>query len=99
MAANSVVMSLLSLHAAGLRDRFGLKRLAVFGSTARGEDTEASDVDVLVEFEGPPTFDRFMDLKFELEEILGRPVDLVTAAALKPQVRATVEKESVCVGI
>ena len=57
---------------------FGVKRLAIFGSVARGEATSDSDVDVLVEFEGPATFDQYMRLKGFLEEALGRPVDLLT---------------------
>ena len=82
-------------HAAELRERFGVKSLSLFGSAVRAEMGEASDVDVLVEFEGPATFDRFMDLKFYLEELLGRSVDLVTPKALKPRMRPAVEQEAV----
>lgn len=58
--------------------------LALFGSAARGEMGPDSDVDVLVTFGGPATFDGYMDLKFLLEDMLGRPVDLLTKGALKP---------------
>jgi len=51
--------------------------MAVFGSVARGVASIDSDVDILVEFEGALTFDRFMDTKFYLEDLLGRHVDLV----------------------
>ena len=71
-----------------------VKRLAVFGSVARDEAGSDSDIDVLVEFEGPATFDRYMDLKFFLEDLVGRSVDLVTRKALKPSVMARVEKEA-----
>ncbi len=67
--------------------------LALFGSVARDEATPGSDLDVLVEFSGPATFDRYMDLKFYLEDLLGIPVDLVTRKALKPQLVAVIEKE------
>ena len=76
------------------RARFRVRDLAVFGSVARGDATESSDVDVLVDFEGPATFDAFMGLKLFLEDALGIPVDLVTRAALKPRLRARIETES-----
>jgi len=75
----------------------GVKSLAIFGSTARDEATSQSDVDILVDFVGPATFDRYMDLKFLLEEILGQPVDLVTRQALKPRLIPQIEKEAVYV--
>ena len=84
----------LSEHMRELRSRYGVRRLGLFGSWIRGEASVASDVDVLVEFERP-TFDRYMDLKFFLEELLGCPVDLVTRDALKPRVRPEVEREAV----
>ena len=77
--------------------RFGVRRLAVFGSAARDELTESSDVDVLVEFKGPATFAAYMDLKFYLEDLLGRPVDLVTDKGLRRELRPYVEKELVVV--
>jgi predicted nucleotidyltransferase len=76
------------------RARFGVRDLAVFGSVARGSATEASDLDVLVDFVGPATFDGFMGLKLFLEDHLGVRVDLVTRAALKPRLRARIEAEA-----
>jgi uncharacterized protein len=76
------------------RKRFGVRDLAVFGSVARGEASATSDLDVLVDFEGPATFDGFMGLKSFLEDALGMKVDLVTRAALKPRLRARVESEA-----
>jgi len=75
----------------------GVKSLALFGSLARGDAGPESDVDILVEFQGSSTFDRYMDLKFFLEELLNRPVDLVTRKALKPRLRPYVEKEAIYV--
>ena len=78
-------------------ERLGVKSLAVFGSVARGEARVDSDIDVLVEFRGPATFDGYMELKFFLEKLLGRKVDLVTRKALKPRLRPYVEREAIYV--
>lgn len=84
-----------------LRDRldtirgFGVHTLALFGSVARDEATETSDLDFLVEFEGAATFDRYMDLKIFLEDLFEKPIDLVTKRSLKPQIRQTVLEESI----
>jgi predicted nucleotidyltransferase len=78
-----------------LRAQFRVRRLALFGSTARDEARDDSDLDVLVDFETGPTFDSFMGLKLFLEDHLGRKVDLVTPAALKPRLRPVVEREAV----
>lgn len=78
-----------------IRNRFSVRQLSIFGSVVRGEATDESDVDVLVEFEEKATFDGFMDLKFYLEDTLRTGVDLVTDKALRPQVRRAIEKELV----
>ena len=71
-----------------IKSRFHVSRIGVFGSFARGEDREESDVDVLVEFKpGFKTFDNYMDLKYHLEDLFSRKVDLVTVNALKPQLK------------
>jgi predicted nucleotidyltransferase len=77
--------------------RFGVKSLALFGSVARDEAQPASDVDLLVEFNGRATFDQYMDLKLYLEELLGCRVDLVTRKALRPQLRPIIEREALYV--
>ncbi len=89
------VLNKLSACAPEIRGRFSVKALSVFGSLARGEATERSDVDVLVAFERKATFDLFMDLKFYLEELLGRSVDLVTDKALRPQMRRAIDREMI----
>ncbi|RLE38510.1 DNA polymerase subunit beta [Candidatus Acetothermia bacterium] len=76
---------------------FGVESLAVFGSVARGEASPESDIDILVTFYGPATFDQYMELKFFLEKLLDRPVDLVTRKALKPQLKAQIEREAIYV--
>ena len=91
------ILEILRGHRDELRKRFGVKSLAVFGSVARGEAGPESDVDILVEFEGRATFDRYIGLKFFLEDLLGRRVDLVTRKALKPRMRPYVEREAIYV--
>jgi len=88
------ILRSLSEHRAEL-ERFGVKSLAFFGSVARDEAQEDSDVDILVEFTAPPGFIRFMDLRFFLEDLLGCRVDLVTRKALKPRLRSRVEREAI----
>ena len=73
---------------------FKVKHLAVFGSVARDEARADSDVDVLVEFEGPATFDQYMGLKIFLEDLLRLPVDLVTNKAVRPQLAPYIEREA-----
>jgi predicted nucleotidyltransferase len=90
------VLRILVQHQQALKD-FGIKSLAIFGSVARDEARPDSDVDILVEFDGLVTFDRYMDVKFYLEDHLGTRVDLVSRRSLKPMIRATVEKEEIYV--
>ena len=92
IASLDFTLQVLRDHERELR-RFGVAHAAVFGSVARGEARADSDIDVLVVFEGKPTFDAFMDLQFYLEELLGARVDLVTENALRPQVRHAIEGE------
>lgn len=89
------LVSVLKTHLQEMRAQFGVLQLALFGSAARDEMRRDSDVDILVEFEGAPTFDRYMDLKVYLERLLGTSVDLVTEGALKPRMRPIVEKDLV----
>jgi predicted nucleotidyltransferase len=76
-------------------DELGVKRVALFGSFARGEPSGGSDIDLLVEFRRPVGLLRFVHVKNVLEEILGRRVDLVTPDALHPALRDGVLAEAV----
>jgi uncharacterized protein len=78
-----------------IKRNFGVRRISLFGSTARDEGREDSDLDLLVDFEVGPTFDSFMGLKLFLEDHIGRRVDMVTREALKPRLRPIVEREAV----
>ena len=89
------ILERLNAEAPGLRRKYGVKSLAVFGSMARGDDREGSDVDILVTFEHKATFDNFMGLKLDLEELIGRPVDLLTPRSLRPDMQAEIEKEAI----
>lgn len=72
-----------------------MAELALFGSFARGQATESSDVDILVTFDGPATSKSYFGVQFYLEDLLGRRVDLVTTKALRPRFRPYVEREAV----
>ena len=72
-------------------DEFHVSKIALFGSFARDEQTELSDVDILVEFEdGHETFDSYMDLKFFLEDLLSKKVDLVIFNTIKPSLKPSI---------
>ena len=87
-------VSVLRKHEDTIKRKFNVSRIGVFGSFARGESKESSDVDVLIEFKaGFKTFDNYMELKFYLEDIFSREVDLVTASALKPQLKDDILQE------
>ena len=87
------VLQILHEALPGLRERFGVQELALFGSVARDEAGPGSDIDVLVTFEGRTRFRAFMGLQFELEELLGTGVDLVTPKAMKPTLRPHIERD------
>ncbi len=81
------ILSLLQINRTRIK-KFGVKRIGLFGSYARGEQKAVSDIDILVEFEkGQKSFDNYMDLKFYLEKIFGRKVDLVINDSIKPSLR------------
>lgn len=88
-------LALLSQHKDQMRRRFGVRRLALFGSRARGESRADSDTDLLVEFDGPATSARYFGLQFYLEDLLGGSVDLVTDRALRAELRPHVERDAV----
>lgn len=91
------VLTVLARHKPVLTERFGVTKLALFGSFARDAAREDSDVDVLVSFDGPATVKRFFGVQFYLEDLLGRAVDLVTEDALRPRLRPYVERDAVAI--
>jgi len=88
-------IQLLAKHKPALCDRFGVTSLAIFGSTVRNTASATSDVDILVDFDGPATSDRYFGVQFYLEDLFGCPVDLVTEKALRSELRPFIEKEAV----
>ena len=81
------ILNILSKRKLLLIDPFGVLDLAIFGSYARGQQKETSDVDIFVEFKKEfKTFDNFMDLQFYLEALFGgRKVDLVTRESIREE--------------
>ena len=88
------VITRIRKHRAQLT-KLGVKSLSLFGSVARGEEGPNSDVDILVEFKGKATLDRYMDTKFYLEDLLGCKVDLVTPKAIKPRMKPYIMQDLV----
>ena len=88
-------LAILEAHKQKIVERFAVRHFSLFGSTARDEAGDQSDLDILVEFDGAATSDRYFGLQFYLEDLLGRPVDLVTTKALRPELRPFIEKEAI----
>ena len=77
--------------------QFDVASLKLFGSFARDDAHMTSDVDILVRFRQVPNYDRYMDLKFYLEALIGLEVDLVTEDALRSELRHAVERDALLV--
>ena len=89
-------LEILKKHEGAIKGKYHVRRIGVFGSFARGEEKEGSDIDVLIELEeGYETFDNYMDLKYFLEDLFGRKVDLTTVDALRPQIKDDILREVV----
>nr|WP_049764719.1 nucleotidyltransferase family protein [Thioalkalivibrio sulfidiphilus] len=95
VANRDEALKVLSRLKPELAEKFGVTRLALFGSTARNEARADSDVDVVVDFDGPATSERYFGVQFLLEDELGRPVDLVSNKALRPELRPYIEQEAI----
>jgi predicted nucleotidyltransferase len=89
------VLKILADHRHELRQQFGVKSLALFGSVARNEATATSDVDLLVAFARPAGLFSLYALQDYLGQLLGCPVDVGTLESLKPRIRARVLAESI----
>jgi predicted nucleotidyltransferase len=91
----TIALTILNKIKPELEQQFGVTHLALFGSTARDEASETSDVDILVSFDGDATSERYFGTQFYLEDNLGCPVDLVTEKAVRPELRLYIEKEAI----
>lgn len=94
MKTGKEIEEILKKYKAFLRGKFKVKKIGIFGSCLHGEESEESDVDILVEFSEPVGWE-FIDLKEFLEKTLDRKVDLVTVKALKPQLKEKILNEVV----
>lgn len=88
--------TLLAMQKPELMKKYHVKELGVFGSYVRGDETQASDLDVMVDFEKPIGLD-FVTLADELESVLGVKVDLVSVNAVKPRMMESIKEELVYV--
>ena len=86
------VLAIIASHEDEIR-RHHVVTLSIFGSVARDEARSDSDIDMLVEFDQPATYDLYFALKEFLEAVLDHPVDLVTSKALRPPLRPYIEKD------
>ncbi|MEW5977425.1 MAG: nucleotidyltransferase family protein [Acidobacteriota bacterium] len=86
------IIKLLTEAKPDLARRFSVQRLAVFGSYARGDQREDSDIDILVEVD-PSLGLRFVDLAEEIEAMLGVPTEVVSRRAIKPRNWEVIEKD------
>lgn len=76
-----------------LHEQYGVETLGIFGSYVRGKQKNNSDVDILIDFKEPIGLLKFVALKHQLSEIIGRDVDLVMKSALKPVIGKRILKE------
>lgn len=77
--------------------QYGAKKVGLFGSCVREEMREGSDVDILVEIEKDISLFDFIGIKLEIEEVLGRKVDLVEYSTIKPLLRESILKDQVTI--
>ena len=92
MLTGEEILAFLRKQKPELEARFSVRRIGLFGSVLHGCAGNESDLDILVEL-AQPTFDHHMDLKFFLEDQLGRSVDLVLADTLKPRLKPIIARD------
>ena len=95
MSERDRILGVLRAALRDLRQRWPIRSLALFGSIVRGDAGAGSDLDVLVEFERPIGLSAFIGLEEALAALAGRPVDLVSTAALKPHIGHRILGEAV----
>ena len=89
------VLELLRASKTTLEERFGISGVALFGSFARDQAAEGSDVDLLVRFDAPPDWKRYFGAQEYLEDLLGRPVDLATDREVRAEIRGYVQRDAI----
>ena len=93
MKTRQEIFEILSQHFAQMRSEYGVQKLGVFGSVVNDEQTEISDVDILVEFSRAIGMVKFLQLENNLQKLLGAKVDLVTKNALKKHIGQQILQE------
>lgn len=97
MQTKTEVIEIIKLKKPYIESRFGVTKIGVFGSVARGDETQKSDIDIAVEMRSENKFRNFMALERYLVKLLGKKVDLGIESAIKPAVRLEIQKEIVYV--
>jgi len=92
MLSKDKILNIINSQMEKLATDFSVNQVGLFGSAVRGELTEQSDIDILVDF-AEPTFDHYMDLKFYLEKLLMANIDLVIKDSVKPRLKSTISRE------
>jgi len=96
MEKQNKVLDVLKSNKQYMQTNFMVNSIGLFGSYARNDFHGKSDIDILVTF-SEPTFDHYMDLKFYLEDIFGRPVDIVMEKTVKKRLKKTILQETLYV--
>jgi len=86
------VLEILRMHKEELKNKHKIKSIKIFGSYARGEQRETSDIDIIVKFEKHPTLVEFIKIQEELENLLGIKVDLLTEESISPFIRPLIKE-------
>jgi uncharacterized protein len=95
MKSINEIRQVLSLQKQFICENYQITKIGIFGSYARGEETEASDIDILVDYETAPTFIMLVELRDYLSQLFGLKVDIVTKNGLKPRIRDRVLAEAI----
>ena len=90
------ILDILKTKKQYIQTNFSVNSIGLFGSYARDEADDNSDIDILVTF-SEPTFDHYMDLKFYLEDIFEKPVDIVIEKTIKKRLKKTILQSTVYV--
>lgn len=97
MSEKELILQKLSLLKPQIEHKYHIRSLALFGSIARGEDKEESDVDLLIDFTDTPDLLRFIELEEVIKAALGRNVDLVPRRKLRNELCEQIEHEKIAV--
>ncbi len=87
------LLQLLWNHKNVLRERFGVTEISLYGSFARDEATEDSDIDVVVKFDGSPSARSYFGAQFYIEDLFGRSVDLARRHELRKEILPHVDRD------